>query len=173
MRTLEVLFSEEQIATRVREIAQEINEYIGDDEAIIIANLKGAIPFYADLFRCLTGKVKMDFIETQSYVNNQCSGHVKITRDLSEDIAGKKIVIVEDILDTGLTFEHILSHIEHFHKPTEYKLCVLLNKEENRQVDIKADWIGFDIPNHFVIGYGLDDEQYLRNLPYIGYWIEK
>ena len=171
MKKLEVLYSEEQIATRVKEIAQEINDYIGEDEAVIIANLKGAIPFYADVFRCLTGKVRMDFIETQSYVNNTSSGHVKIARDLSENVEGKKIVIIEDILDTGLTFEHILKHIKHFHNPKECKICVLLNKEENREVIIKADWIGFEIPNHYVVGYGLDDEQYLRNLPYIGYWV--
>ncbi|MGL5955150.1 MAG: hypoxanthine phosphoribosyltransferase [Brevinema sp.] len=171
MRKLEVLFSQEEIATRVQEIAQEINQYIGDDEAVIIANLKGAIPFYADLFRCLTGKVQMDFIETQSYFNNKSSGHVKIARDLSEDIEGKKIVIVEDILDTGLTFDHILKHIRYFHKPADCKICVLLNKTENREVEITPDWVGFDIPNHFVIGYGLDDNQYYRNLPYIGYWV--
>ena len=99
MKKLEVLFTQEQIAQRVKEIAQNINDYIGDDEAVIIANLKGAIPFYADIFRCLTGKVRMDFIETQSYVDNISSGHVKITRDLSENIEGKKIVIIEDILD--------------------------------------------------------------------------
>ena len=127
MKKLEVLYSEEQIATRVKEIAQEINDYIGDDEAVIIANLKGAIPFYADVFRRLTGKVRMDFIETQSYVNNTSSGHVKIARDLSENVEGKKIVIIEDILDTGLTFEHILKHIKHFHNPKELKICVLLN----------------------------------------------
>ncbi|MDK2818225.1 MAG: hypoxanthine phosphoribosyltransferase [Spirochaetota bacterium] len=171
MKKLEVLFTQEQIAQRVKEIAQNINDYIGDDEAVIIANLKGAIPFYADIFRCLTGKVRMDFIETQSYIDNISSGHVKITRDLSENIEGKKIVIIEDILDTGLTFEHILKHIKNFHNPMSCKIAVLLNKIENRRVDIKADWIGFDIPNHFVIGYGLDDNQYLRNLPYIGYWV--
>ncbi len=171
MKKLEVLFSEEQIANRIDELAKEINEYIGDDEAVIVANLKGAVPFFADIFRRLTGKVRMDFIETQSYVNNQSSGHVKIVRDLSEDISGKKIIIIEDILDTGLTFEHILKHIKHFHKPMECKICVLLNKEENRQVDVKSDWVGFEIPDHYVVGYGLDDEQYLRNLPYIGYWV--
>lgn len=171
MKKLEVLYTEEQIAQRVKEIAQEINDYVGDDEAVIIANLKGAIPFYADVFRRLTGKVRMDFIETQSYVNNTSSGHVKITRDLSENVEGKKIVIIEDILDTGLTFEHILKHIKHFHNPQECKICVLLNKEENREVVIKADWIGFEIPNHYIVGYGLDDNQYYRNLPYIGYWV--
>jgi hypoxanthine phosphoribosyltransferase len=172
MKKLEVLYSEADLDKRIREIAVEINEYIGEDEAIIVANLKGAIPFYADLFRCLTGKVKMDFIETQSYIDNKSSGHVKIARDLSEDVKGKKIVIVEDILDTGLTFEHILKHLKHFHGAKEVKICVLLNKEANRKVVMKADWVGFDIPDHYVLGYGLDDNQYYRNLPYIGYWTE-
>ncbi|MGL4677149.1 MAG: hypoxanthine phosphoribosyltransferase [Brevinema sp.] len=171
MKKIEVLFSKEQIAVRVQEIAQEINQYIGDDEAVIIANLKGAVHFYSDLFRCLTGKVKMDFIETQSYFNNKSSGHVKIIRDLSEDIEGKKIVIVEDILDTGLTFEHILKHIRYFHKPLDCKICVLLDKTENRKVMIMPDWVGFEITNYYVLGYGLDDDQYYRNLPYIGHWV--
>ncbi len=170
MKNLSVLFSEQQIAERVKDIADSINTYIGDEEAVIVANLKGAVPFYSDVFRRLTGRVKMDFIETQSYVNNQSSGHVKITRDLSEDVAGKKIVIIEDILDTGLTFEHILKHIKHFHTPSECRICVLLNKEANRKVDIKPDWVGFDIPDRYVLGYGLDDNQLYRNLPYIGFW---
>jgi len=170
VKELKVLFSEEIINQRVIEIAQEINNYINNDEVIIIANLKGAIPFFADIFRKLTGKVKMDFIETQSYINNKSSGHVKITRDLSENIENKKIVIIEDILDTGLTFEHILKHIKYFHNPFEIKICVLLNKEANRKVDITAEWIGFDVPDYYLVGYGLDDNQYLRNLPYIGYF---
>lgn len=170
MAELKVLFSEEQLAKRVKELAQELNEYIGDDEVVVVANLKGAIPFYADLFRRLTGKVRMDFIETQSYEDNKSSGHVKITRDLSEDVEGKKIIIVEDILDSGLTFQHLLNHIKYFHKPSEVKICVLLSKKENRKVDIHADWIGFEIPNHFVIGYGFDDNQLYRNLPYVAYW---
>ncbi|MGL4394100.1 MAG: hypoxanthine phosphoribosyltransferase [Brevinema sp.] len=170
MKEIKVLFSEEEISKRVHEIAAEVNKYVGDEEVVVIANLKGAVPFYTDLFRRLTGKVKMDFIETQSYEDNKSSGHVKISRDLSEDVQGKKIIVVEDILDTGLTFEHLLSHIRHFHKPAEIKICVLLSKKANRKVDIHADWVGFEIPNHFVVGYGFDDNQFLRNLPYIGYF---
>lgn len=170
MKELQILYSEEVIQKRVAEIAQDINHYIGNDEAVIIANLKGAVPFFADIFRRLTGKVRMDFIETQSYIDNKSSGHVKITRDLSENIENKKIVIIEDILDTGLTFEHILKHIKYFHNPLEIKICVLLNKDENRTIDIKATWTGFHVPDYYVVGYGLDDNQYLRNLPYIGYF---
>lgn len=164
-----VLFSEEDIAKRIQMIAEEINTYINDEETIIIANLKGSVLFFSDLFRQLHGPVKMDFIETQSYIDNKNSGHVKIIRDLSEDVQDKKIVIIEDILDTGLTFEHILKHIRYFHNPREVKICVLLDKPANRQVLIEPDWTGFTIDNKFVIGYGLDDNQFLRNLPYIGY----
>ncbi|MGL4561844.1 MAG: hypoxanthine phosphoribosyltransferase [Brevinema sp.] len=170
MKELKVLFSEEQLAKKVREMAEQLNTYIGNDEAIVIANLKGAVPFYVDVFRHLTGKVKMDFIETQSYIDNKSSGHVKITRDLSEDVQGKKIILVDDILDSGITLEHLINHIRDFHKPSEIKICVLLSKKANRKVNIHADWIGFEIPNHFVIGYGFDDNQFLRNLPYIGYY---
>ncbi|MGL4366803.1 MAG: hypoxanthine phosphoribosyltransferase [Brevinemataceae bacterium] len=171
MDKLKVLFSQEQIMHRIEEIAEDINKYIGNDEVVVIANLKGAIIFYADLLRKLSStKIRMDFIETQSYIDNKSSGRVKITRDLSENIEGKKIVIIEDILDTGLTFEHILNHIKYFHQPSDIKICVLLNKTANRQADLTADWVGFDIPDHYVVGYGLDDNQYLRNLPYIGYF---
>lgn len=172
MRKIKVLYSEEQIAKRIKEIASEINDYIGNDEVVVVANLKGAVLFYSDLFRHLRGNIRMDFIETQSYIDNQSSGHVKIVRDLSEDVKGKKIIIVEDILDTGLTFEHIIKHLNYFHEAADVKICTLLDKTCNRKVPIKADWVGFSIDNHYVIGYGLDDNQYYRNLPYIGYWTD-
>lgn len=167
---LQVLLSEEEIRVRVQELSVEINDYIGDDEAVVVANLKGAVIFYADLFRLLRGSVRMDFIETQSYVGDKSSGAVKILKDLSEDPRGKKLILVEDILDTGYTFRALLEYISSVHKPLELKICVLLDKQENRKVEgLDLEWVGFTIPNKFVVGYGLDCDQNFRNLPYIAY----
>lgn len=166
---LKTMISADEIARRVDEIAASINSYIDNKDAVIVANLKGSVIFYADLFRKLKGPVVMDFIETQSYQGETSTGHVKISRDLSENVEGRRIIFVEDILDTGLTFEHLLTHLRHFHKPSEIKICVLLDKPANRQVEITPDWIGFEIQNQFVLGYGLDYDQLYRNLPYIAY----
>ncbi|MGL5721386.1 MAG: hypoxanthine phosphoribosyltransferase [Brevinema sp.] len=166
---LKTMISEEEIARRVDQIATEINSYINGQDAVIVANLKGSVIFYADLFRKLKGSVVMDFIETQSYEGETSTGHVKIIRDLSENVEGRRLIFVEDILDTGLTFEHLLKHIRHFHKPSEVKICVLLDKPANRKVEIVPDWKGFEIQDQFVLGYGLDYDQLYRNLPYIAY----
>lgn len=169
-KDLALLFSEEQIRNRVQELAIDINAYIGDDEAVIVGNLRGAVVFYVDLFRFLTGKVRMDFVETQSYIGDKSSGDVKILKDLSEDVRGKKLILVEDILDTGYTFQLLRQYMTSLHRPNEMKMCVLLDKKERRVVQsCEADWVGFEIPNIFVVGYGLDCDQYFRNLPYIAY----
>lgn len=166
---LKTMVSEEQIAERIGQIAESINGYLDGKDAIIVANLKGSVIFYADLFRRLKGPVVMDFMETQSYQGSGSSGHVKILRDLSENAEGRRIIFVEDILDTGLTFEHLLKHIRHFHRPSDVKICVLLDKPANRRVHIAPDWTGFTIEDKFVIGYGLDYDGLYRNIPYIAY----
>lgn len=166
---LKILYSKDQIAQRVEALASSINEYIDGKDAVIVANLKGSVIFFADLFRLLKGPVVMDFIETQSYQGSKTTGHVKIMRDLSENVEGRRLVFIEDILDTGLTFEHLLKHIRHFHRPSEIKICVLLDKAANRLVDITPNWTGFEIENHFVLGYGLDCDSLYRNMPHIAY----
>lgn len=160
--------SAEAIRKRTEELAAEIIDYIDDSEAVLIANLKGSVLFFADLIRMIPSqKIKLDFLSTESYVGTESSGVVKITRDLSSDIRGKKVVLVEDIVDTGLTLEHIIRYIRDIHEPESVKVCVLLDKPANRKVELSADFCGFVIENEFVVGYGLDYYGYLRNLPYI------
>lgn len=165
---LKVFLSEEQIRKRVEELAKEIEDYIGDGEAVLIANLKGSVLFFADIIRKIKSyKVTIDFLSTESYEGTQSTGNVKITRDLSSNIDGKKVILIEDILDTGLTLEHILRYIRDIHNPESVKICVLLDKPANRKVEIRPDFTGFVIENEFVVGYGLDYDEILRNLPYI------
>lgn len=166
--TYEEYLSEKQIANKVVLLAKQIEDFIGDDEAILITNLKGSVIFFADIIRKIKSrKIMIDFLATESYVNNESSGIVKITHDLSIDVSGKKVVLIEDILDTGLTLKHIINYIKHSHKPSELKVCVLLDKPSNRKIDITADYVGFVVDNEYLVGYGLDANEYGRNLPYI------
>lgn len=168
MPALKCFLDEQAIAGRVKVLAREIEHYIGEDDAVIIANLKGSILFFSDLIReirCLN--LSLDFIATESYQGSQSSGEVRITHDLSTHIAGKKVLLVEDILDTGLTLSAVNNYIKNIHRPSEMKVCVLLNKTAHRKVDLVADYIGFEIDDHFVVGYGLDYNQKYRNLPFI------
>ena len=161
--------SEEKIQEKVRELAAQLDEFIGDEDAVFIANLKGSVLFFTDLIRRLKSKtIMIDFISTESYQGTEHTGSVKITRDLSLDINYKKVVLVEDILDTGLTLDHIIRYIRDIHEPKDLKVCVLLDKAANRKVELKADYAGFAIENEFVVGYGLDYNEQFRNLPYIG-----
>jgi len=160
--------SAEAIATRTQELAREIEDYIGDDDAVLIANLKGSVLFFADLIRFIKSEnVILDFLSTESYEGTKTTGSVKITRDLSCNIRGKKVILVEDIVDTGLTLEHIIRYIRDIHEPHSVKVCVLLDKPCNRRVELSPDYAGFEIENEFVVGYGLDYYGKLRNLPYI------
>lgn len=165
---LKVYLSEEQIQKRIAELAVEIEKFIGDDDAVLIANLKGSVLFFADLIRKIKShKITTDFLSTESYAGMETTGNVKITRDLSGSIDNKKVILIEDILDTGLTLEHILRYIRDIHNPQSVKICVLLDKPANRRTEIKPDFTGFVIENEFVVGYGLDYNETLRNLPYI------
>ncbi len=161
--------SAENIQNRIRELAVEIDRFLGLEEAVIIANLKGSVIFFSDLIRALSSNhISLDFIATESYQGTTTTGEVRITHDLSTNIAGKKVLLVEDILDTGLTLETVNRYIKEMHHPSAMRVCVLLNKQARRAVDLKADYIGYDIEDHFVVGYGLDYQQKYRNLPYIG-----
>ncbi len=170
---LKTYLTAEQIQEKVAELAARIDEYLGDSEAVIIANLKGSVIFFSDLIRQIKSmNITTDFLSTESYAGTEHTGTVKITRDLSMDISGKKVVLVEDILDTGLTLEHIMRYIRDIHNPADVKICVLLDKPANRKVELDADYVGFTIENEFVVGYGLDYYEKLRNLPYIA-WVEE
>ncbi len=163
-----VLIPEDEIAQRVQELGQQITTDYAGKEPILVGVLRGAFLFLADLVRNLQIPVVLDFMAVASYGSGtQTTGVVKILKDLEEDIAGRDVILVEDIIDTGLSL-HYLTEILQARKPASLKTCVLLDKPGSRRIPIQADYVGFQIPNVFVVGYGLDYCQQFRHLPYIG-----
>ncbi len=169
MSNPEVYISEADIKVRVREIAEKINLEYGKQEITVICTLKGSIIYFADLIRHLKMPVVCEFLGLSSYGNHTASsGEVKVTHDLSEPLLGKHVLVVEDIVDTGLTLSYMLSNLR-MRKPASLKTTAFLFKPEALKVsDLKIDYIGFEIPNKFVVGYGLDYAEKYRGLPYIG-----
>ncbi len=164
----EVLFSEEQLDRRVREIAAEINKDYEGKEIMLISVLRGSFVFMADLCRRIDLPCSLDFMSVSSYgKGTTSSGQVQITRDLSSDISGKHIIVVEDILDSGNTLSYLLKLLEQ-RNPASIRLCTLLNKPDRRVKHVDVHYCGFDIPDAFIVGYGLDYAEQYRNLPYIG-----
>lgn len=163
----DILFTQDDINNRIKELAKVIDaDYKGKD-FILVCNLKGAFIFLADLCRQLKNNHELDFIATSSYKGKtKSSGIVRIVKDLKSDIAGKDVLIVEDIVDTGLTLEYIKRYLS-LHNPNSIKVVTLLDKVEKREIDIKADYIGFNIPDKFVFGYGLDYGEKYRNFNFI------
>ena len=163
-----VLLSAEELAKRVAEIGAEITADYAGKEILMIGVLRGAVLFMADLARAIKVPVAIDFMAVSSYgAGTSSSGVVRILKDLDEDVAGKHILVVEDIIDSGLTLSYLLGNLES-RKPASIKLCTLLNKPERRKVKVDIDYNGFDVPDYFVIGYGLDYREKYRNLPFIG-----
>ena len=164
----EILFSEDQLKARVREIAQEIERDYAGKEIMLISVLRGSFVFMADLCRALDLPCTLDFMSVSSYgKGTTSSGQVQITKDLSEDISGRHIIVVEDILDSGNTLSYLLNILQHRH-PASVRLCTLLDKPERRVKPVEVHYCGFTIPDAFVVGYGLDYAEKYRNLPYIG-----
>jgi hypoxanthine phosphoribosyltransferase len=163
-----VLIDEATIQHRIHELGQILSaEYAGKD-LLLISVLKGSLVFMADLMRAITIPHAIDFMATSSYGAEVTStGVVRILKDLNESIAGRNIIIVEDIIDSGNTLSY-LSRILHERGPATIRIMTLLDKPERREVEIPVDWVGFSISNHFVVGYGLDYNEIYRNLPYIG-----
>lgn len=162
-----VLLTEEEIKNRVLELAKEIMADYKNEELFFIGVLKGSVIFVSDLMRCVENEVTMDFMAVSSYgMSSQTTGVVRILKDLDFDIEGKNVLIVEDIIDTGTTLKYLYEYLKK-RSPKTLKICCLLDKPERRKVDIKADYIGFSIPDEFVVGYGLDFAERFRNLPYI------
>ena len=163
-----VLFDEHKIQTRIRELGLEISNSYKDSTPVMVGILKGGFVFLADLVRSITIPVEVDFLAISSYGNNtNSSGIVKIRKDIDIDISGRDVIIVEDIVDTGLSLEYIMDYIWQ-HKPASLKTCVLLDKPDAHKIDVTFEYIGFSIKNEFVVGYGLDFAERYRNLPYIG-----
>ena len=163
--SVRVLISQAQLRQRVRQMAREIRRDFPDDPLHLIGVLKGSVFFLADLARELGGEVSFDFMVVSSYGKGADStGEVKMIKDLDVSIEGKTVLVVEDILDTGLTMKFLLRVFEE-KKPKHLRVAVLLDKVERRIADVKADYAGFSIPNEFVVGYGLDYDERYRNLP--------
>ena len=163
-----VLFSEEELNKRVSEIAAEINRDYAGKEPMLISVLRGSFVFMADLIRKIEVPCTVDFMSVSSYGRGTTSsGQVQITKDLSDDIEGKDIIVVEDILDSGNTLSYLLQLLQ-ARKPASMKLCTLLDKPDRRVKEVHVDYTGFTIPDEFVVGYGLDYAEKYRNLPYIG-----
>ncbi len=163
-----VLISEEKLAERIAEMGKEITADYHDQQILMIGVLRGAVIFMADLARAIKVPVAIDFMAVSSYgTGTASSGVVRILKDLDEDVEGKHILVVEDIIDSGLTLNYLLENLKS-RKPASIKLCTLLNKPERRKVEVNIDYNGFSIPDYFVVGYGLDYAERYRNLPFIG-----
>jgi hypoxanthine phosphoribosyltransferase len=164
----QILYSEEQIKQRVKELADEICRDLGGDDVLTVGVLRGAVMFYADLVREMEIPLNMNFMAVSSYGNSsKSSGAVRIQYDLEEDIAGRNVLIVEDIVDSGLTLQYLTKTLRS-RNPKSIRTCCLFDKPSRRIVDFTADYVGFEVPDVFIVGYGLDYAEKYRNLKYIG-----
>lgn len=162
-----IIISEDDIQTRVKELGEAISRDYEGKTITLLCILKGGLMFLCDLAKHITQPVAYDFMSVSSYGDaTETSGVVRITKDLEESIEGKHVIIVEDIIDTGLTLSYLVKNL-HSRNPASLRICTLLNKPANRRVDIPVDYVGFEVPNEFLVGYGLDFKQLYRNIPYI------
>lgn len=163
-----VLISKEEIQKRVTELGQQISEDYKGKDLVMVGILRGAIIFYGDLAKEIRVPVSMDFMAVSSYGSGTTSsGVVRIIHDLEENVEGRDVLIVEDIIDSGLTLHYLVENLKS-RKPRSIKICCLLDKPSRRVSPIKPDYVGFEVPDEFVVGYGLDYNERYRNLPYIG-----
>lgn len=164
------LIDENQLQERIKEIADQISKDYNNEEIILICILKGAVYFAIDLSKNIKNEnVLIDFMKVSSYGNNrETTGKINFSLDVSQSIEGKNAIIVEDIIDSGITLNYLYDYLKK-QNPKSLKVCVLLDKKERREKDVKVDYTGFEIENKFVLGYGLDYDEKYRNLPYIGY----
>jgi len=162
-----VLITEDQIAGRLREMAHQLQRDFAGRELVVISLLNGTVMFLADLIRHLTVPLRLDFIGVSSYGSGTSSGEIVFTKELRLEVRGRDVLLVDDILDTGKTMVRVLEKLRPL-QPRSIKTCVLLNKASRRVENIEADYVGFEIPDFFVIGYGLDFAERYRNLPFLG-----
>jgi hypoxanthine phosphoribosyltransferase len=164
----EVLLSKEEIDEKVKELGKMLAEEYAGKRPLLICVLKGALIFVADLARAMNIPLEVDFMAVSSYgISTKSSGVVRILKDLETGIEGRHVLIVEDIIDTGLTLKYLIENLKS-RKPASIKICTLLDKPSRRRVQLQPDFSGFEIPDKFVIGYGLDFSEIYRNLPFIG-----
>ena len=165
---IKVLLSEEEVDAKIKEIGSQISKDYEGKQVHLICVLKGGVFFMCELAKRITVPVSMDFMSVSSYGNDKkSSGIVKIVKDLDESLEGKDVIVVEDIIDSGRTLSYLLEILSK-RKPNSLSLCTLLDKPDRREREVKVDYVGFEIPDEFVVGYGLDYEQKYRNLPFIG-----
>ncbi len=169
MEKIKVLISKEQIENRVKELAKQIRKDYKEKSITAICLLKGSLFFTADLTREIGGKIYLEFMQLSSYEGENTTGTIKLKKDIDfSEIKGKDVLIIEDIVDTGITLNYTLEHIKKA-GANSVKVCTMLNKPSRRKIKVPIDYVGFEIENKFVLGYGMDYDQLYRNLPYIGY----
>lgn len=172
MSEVKVLINEEDLQKRIKELAKEIEKDYGENEIVVLSILRGAAFFTVDLTKRMNTKMTFEFMQLSSYIGRESSGEIKVKSDISfPNIKGKDVLIVEDIIDTGRTMNFVVNYLKEIGAKS-VKVCTLLNKKERREVDVDIDYIAFEIPDEFVYGYGLDYDEYERNLPYIVYKVD-
>ena len=170
MGDLKVLIDEQTLQNRIKEIAKQIEAEYKGKTITIICILKGSVFFTVDLAKAIDGDVRVEFIRVSSYGGDTVSsGEIKMKLDLKDSINGKDVIVVEDIADTGRTLSYLMEYLK-LKQPNSLKICTLLDKKERRVCEVEPDFVGFEIPDEFVVGFGLDYDEKYRNLPYIGYF---
>ena len=169
MNNLKVLITEEELQKRIKEIAEQLNKDYKGREMTFICILKGSIFFTVELAKNIPSDINFEFIRVSSYHGENSTGVIKMKVDLQGDITGKDVVIIEDIIDTGRTLSYLKEYLKS-KSPNSIKICSLLDKKERRVCNLEADYVGFNIPDKFVVGFGLDVDERYRNLPYVGYF---
>lgn len=170
---VEVLISREKVEERIKELAKEIEKDYAGKNLVCVGLLKGSVMFMSDIIKCIDLDLRIDFMKVSSYGGGTNStGVVKILKDVDVDLAGKDVLIVEDIIDTGLTILNVKDFLNK-KNPNSVKVCTLLDKPSRRVVEVKGEYVGFEIPDEFVVGYGLDLDEKYRNLPYVGKFVRK
>lgn len=166
---LEIMISEEQIKARIQELGQQLTADYAGKNPIVIGVLKGVVIFYSDMIRQIKTPCQMDFMWVSSYEGTDSTGNLVVRKDISSEIKGRHVLILEDIFDTGNSLQFVREHLLK-KEPASLKICTLLDKPSRRKpgITLKADYVGFEVPNAFVVGYGLDFNEYYRNLPYVG-----
>ena len=165
---IKVFITEEEVNARIAELGAQISRDYAGKKIHLICILRGSVFFMCELAKRITIPVSLDFMSVSSYGNSmESSGIVKIVKDLDEPLEGRHVLIVEDIIDSGKTLNHLIPML-YARKPADIKLCTLLSKPDRREVEVKVDYLGYEVPDYFIVGYGLDYAQKYRNLPYIG-----
>ncbi|MGM9892034.1 hypoxanthine phosphoribosyltransferase [Limosilactobacillus sp.] len=164
----QVLYTQKQVDSRLDELAKQLTAKYQDECPLVVSVMTGALVFTSDMLKRLPFKLNLDYVDVSSYANgSQSAGQVKLIQDLSSDIKGRPVIIMEDIIDTGHTLKYLADLLQN-RGAKSIEICALLDKPDRREVDVEADYVGFKVPDEFIVGYGLDYSGFYRNLPYIG-----